>query len=1251
MSTKNSPAKSAAAASAKSEELAGMQTQEADKSPVKSPMRPDADKENAAREGSNKAEAAREADGRGSKSPNVGQKSPQKTSPLKANSSQPAASAFLMRVPEADRYSYPASGSSDYSAPGRTSPRDDRSYANRLTGLRAPMSIPDESWEGDTSSRSHSPHSQTTGTVSFEEVEDAAAELEMLELLVKRAEQRKKLRLLQKQHHDSKASSSSGSESSRSSTNRPLTYKPKVMSSQAVNPVHKPNIDESAAVEAPQASALARPKCEPALAPPGLTKATPAVPNTRTVKAQIEHRPPKVNQVSPAQPRLDTPQLSHPQRERSQGRSDEQREAIALAKHSQEALQKVVESRKAQPTRSAESKVLDPHEALMGDEDIKPHPSQLDQEPELSTEQLALEQLARAKVRRDLPVDDPTQKVQAEDVEREARDLRLRLEATERQEARMLKHELMPETPSTTGACAHEENRAQVQAYHSSPVTNWAGIGREADAKPVLDIMNPTYVTRRSEDLENSQKSVESKLRRNRALSNAHEVNPHVPEWNELKAAKGKADQLIDKAKTFATLMEERRVRLSLLVSALQREQNSFGTDTGINDAVDRLNRILASAENIENELVAFRKKLETRKWEEDERRMQLEGRLLVPPMGEGTYEAYERTLSKMEKVHNKNKNTIREWFKRFFMLIKPMELSEDAIKRHLLLNLQEEPAAFFLANVMRPIQEIVDRMLNMYDKSYRRPHEVIDDLRKAKRGSDEDLVYFMSDLEFKLQKIKYSFTDGLYESHRNQILRDKLMESVGEHTLREVNRRLMDAEDNQERLDITELYQDAARIERYADDWSKKPTRKSRVNQARPTVPLPDSPNNSDPEPDDPELVVVPINHVRASSSRGRSRDRRRSSSQRRSDDPSPYRGEYHSSRQWDSPKPTRQRTPSEIKEAQDHYMMCFLNMAVEDGIKASRRETDIQANDRDDVESHQRKHRDAMPKDDPEYCMTREDAAEFWEDIPKEVAAFELQIEREERQAAERNRLNRGMSKTKWRRNSEQRNYERKRPSTAWQYRQDRENAIRTPGRAIPSYPSYFPQKSTQTDPTCLPSSDSRIRDDRRQNRSPRSQHVAQITQESSGASPHAGSQEHAVNRQSSTRPNTTHGSKQVLCTKCGWTGANDRRNVTSPPLRYEYSLSGELMVYPEPGVTIETGHSTEECPRYQRKSTYPCKDCTRAGRTAFHFPDRCLEVKNHHPQGGQRESPRAFLARPTELYGLQERSEEEDETYSKN
>ena len=796
----------------------------------------------------------------------------------------------------------------------------------------------------------------------------------------------------------------------------------------------------------------------------------------------------------------------------------------------------------------------------------------------------------------------------------------------------------MPDAPSTTGACAHEESTAKVQAYQSSPVTNWAGIGREVDARLDHEMTNPAYLTKQSEAIENTQKGVESRLRRGRAISDAHEVNPHIPEWDELKAAKGRADLLIDKAKTFAILMEERRVRISLLVSALQREQNSQGSDASINDAVDRLNRILASAEKIENDLGSFQKKLENRKWEEDERRLQLEGRLLVPPMGQGTYEAYERTLSKMEKVHNKNKNTIREWFKRFFMLIRPMELSEDAIKRHLLLNLQEDPAAFFLSNIMRPVQEIVDRMLNMYDKSYRKPNEVIESLRKAKRGPDEDLVYFMSDLEWKLQDIKYSFTDGLYESHRNQILKEKLMENVGEHTLREVNRRLMEAEDNQEQLDITELYQEAARVEKYAEDWSKKPARRSRVNQARPAVPLLESPEESEEEPEAAEQASAIVNHVR-SYSNGRRSKSRSSRPSRSSGAPIDVQYAYQDRDplydRTASAEPRIRKTLSEIKKEQDNYMKCFLNMAVEDGIKSARKEGDDMAVDREDAESHPRRYRDEMPKDDPEYSMTRQDAAEFWDDIPSEVAAFELEIEREERRAEAMRMAERGRPHSKWRRNSQQREYEKKRPSAAWNYRRDREDALRTPGRSVPSYRSYFTHMGSQNHHEGRQPRDHREGDPGGRRYESSDPHQTQVNQETHDR--RSREDERRLHSRNVGPPTISSSSSEtrVVCAKCGWTGGSEKRDVSYPPMISKLTASGELITYPEPGSSVETSHSTEQCPKYQVRSNYPCRECSKRGKIAFHFPDKCLDsVSQNQPGRYSKESPRAFVSRPDSL-----------------
>ena len=495
----------------------------------------------------------------------------------------------------------------------------------------------------------------------------------------------------------------------------------------------------------------------------------------------------------------------------------------------------------------------------------------------------------------------------------------------------------------------------------------------------------------------------------------------------------------------------------------------------------------------------------------EELRKIQSEGMLVIPSCGRGTFDQNERILSKFEKCGNKEKSSIREWFRKLFAVIGPLKLSEEAIRRTILVNLQGDPCTFYLDNETRPLPEVVHRLIDQYDRSYKKPGEVVDMVKKAKRGADEDLHYFMSDLAMKLDQVAATFEAGTYEVTKRIILKDKLLESVGEHTLRRLNEMIAEAQSGMEPLDIEKLCKDAVKFESFNGDWGKKKS-SSKVNQ-----------------------MSISTRDL------GDARSRESVQSVRSSE--------------WNS-QPMDDKPPTLIRAEQEHYMKSMLNVMVTAQIRSMRPEDMRDMDSADEEEVDQDLKLSSLP-DNPSQRMTKEDAEKYWGDIPKEIADFEMQVERTERQRSEQS--NRG---GKWKRTFEQRRLESARPGTAWQYRKDRINAVSKPGEALPRYNQYHGNRG--------------------------------------------GGGVQAVER----LPN---GENSILyvCSRCGWEGASQYKSWTSPPVAFVANKDGFLRPGCLPGVLMELGHPSRDCPRYDRTATYPCSQCRNQGRIAFHFTNECKEM----------------------------------------
>ena len=242
-------------------------------------------------------------------------------------------------------------------------------------------------------------------------------------------------------------------------------------------------------------------------------------------------------------------------------------------------------------------------------------------------------------------------------------------------------------------------------------------------------------------------------------------------------------------------------------------------------------------------------------------------------------------------------------------------------------------------------------------------------------------------------------------------LLRERLLANVGEKTKGKLEKLMARSHQSGCLATVDELYECAATREAIKKDWVK--ARASKVSVAKSY--MPDVDEVSDEEDHPQEEVVKRANFRRIQERRP-------------------------------------EKTLEQIHRDRNHYMRCFLNRMVEDRIARVHRET------KTDVDSEEEQERIAimkaeLPDDDPEHEMTAEDACLFWGNVPDNVARFELQLKKTERQAAE----HRGRSSRRWKRGREHHQVASMRPQMAWKYRQDRERAMKTIGGELPCYADY--------------------------------------------------------------------------------------------------------------------------------------------------------------------------------------------------
>ena len=81
-----------------------------------------------------------------------------------------------------------------------------------------------------------------------------------------------------------------------------------------------------------------------------------------------------------------------------------------------------------------------------------------------------------------------------------------------------------------------------------------------------------------------------------------------------------------------------------------------------------------------------------------------------------------------------------------------------------------------------------------------------------------------------KLDQVAATYEAGMYEVTKRIIIKDKLLESVGEHTLWRLNEMISESLSSMGPLDIEHLCKDAVKFESFNGDWEKK-TSTSKVN------------------------------------------------------------------------------------------------------------------------------------------------------------------------------------------------------------------------------------------------------------------------------------------------------------------------------------------------------------------------------------------------------------------------------------
>ena len=526
----------------------------------------------------------------------------------------------------------------------------------------------------------------------------------------------------------------------------------------------------------------------------------------------------------------------------------------------------------------------------------------------------------------------------------------------------------------------------------------------------------------------------------------------------------------------------------------------------------------------------------------------QLDGKLMLPKFGDQPYSSKSRELGKLDKLGDDNKAKTRQWMVKFFNLVEHHELSEAAAREGLLMLLQGDPGEYYGERYRkRNLQAIIDGMIANYDKTHKSSTEIKEDLNKIKRNKDETLVTFYSRIVHMLESVENTYiTPSAYDLAKEDILRQKLLANLGERTHSEVYRVILDAADAREVINYEDLYVQAGKWERSNRDWGKKKDIISHLNVLRPQI-------SEDPDPTSWEVGESPaVNSIRLDVG---------------------------------SADPRVEPDFETHRSRQNAYLTAHLNIAVVETINSMRRD-DGEAIDSEEERKLLLDAKATMPPDDHRRGMSRELATKFWDGIPREVARFEYEVEREEKARARQD----GRDTRRWRRNDNQRNIESSRTQNAWDYKHARDQVLRNPGLPAPRYSQYYPKRDQRSDnyrPRTYDNGNRRNYD----NRSPER------------------SNNQGLQRKSEDMKPKENGSFRY-CDKCGTDEVEGFTKKGCPPVQVLTDSSGRMTVVPKPGVVMEMDHTAEDCPRYSRSATLPCTKCRKGQRIAFHREDDCKE-----------------------------------------
>ena len=621
--------------------------------------------------------------------------------------------------------------------------------------------------------------------------------------------------------------------------------------------------------------------------------------------------------------------------------------------------------------------------------------------------------------------------------------------------------------------------------------------------------------------------------------------------WPQVVEKKATVEEKDVEFRVFEETMKSRTDKILQNLSDFEFYPDQTRKNMTASECMQRLQRLKQSDEAMMRKVdKAKTRNNETRRLNELRDR-QLDGKLMLPEFGDQPYSSKSRELGKLDKLGDDNKAKTRQWMVKFFNLIEHHKLSEAAAREGLLMLLQGDPGEYYGERYRKKnLQAVIDGMIANYDKTHKSSTEIKEDLNKIKRNKDETLVTFYSRIVHMLESVENTYiTPSAYDLAKEDILRQKLLANLGERTHGEVYRVILDAADAREIVNYEDLYVRAGKWERSNRDWGKRKDIISHLNVVRPQI-------AEDPEPTSWEVGESPaINAVRLDVG---------------------------------SADPRVEPDFETQRSRQNAYLTAHLNIAVVETINSMRRD-DGEAIDSEEERKLLLDAKATLPPDDHKRGMSRELATKFWDNIPREVARFEYEVEREEKARARQD----GRDTRRWRRNDNQRNVEGTRSQNAWEYKHARDHVLRNPGLPAPRYSQYYPK-----------------RDQRNDNYRPRTYDNGP-RKDFNNRSPERTGQQNSYRKNDGSRVKE-HSAFQY-CDKCGTDEVEGFTKKGCPPVQVLTDSSGRMTVVPKPGVVMEMDHTAEECPRYSRSATLPCTKCRKSQRIAFHREDDCKETEN--------------------------------------